>query len=341
MELSKTDTASIKGIAILLMLWHHLFLDAPEFGTITHSLAIVSKVCVALFLFVSGYGLTRQYRGQERRTLESTVKLLGRRFINFFFQYWFCFFIVVLIGNICGYSFHDAYPATRNTFKCFILDFWGQMGYNSYLQPWWFNKMIIQLYLVFPIFYLIVSNKYSALAGLITIAFLYLFAKSLPGNVFFFVEGGIPAFYLGMCSAYYRITLVFQKKVWRIVMMILSCLMVFALSLLLLKAVKDPNQAVLIRAVMALCIVYAYKTISCNSSKVIAYLGNFAAIMYLSHVLFLKIIPQIVYYSQYSVLVFFLFTVICLGTARFIAYLEQVTHYDKLRISLLNQLGLS
>lgn len=341
MELSKTDTASIKGIAILLMLWHHLFLGAPEFGTTIHSLAIVSKVCVALFLFVSGYGLTKQYNGLEQRTLESTVKMLGRRFINFFFQYWFCFFLVVLIGNFCGYSFHDAYPATRNTFKCFILDFWGQMGYSSYLPPWWFNKMIIQLYLVFPIFYLIVSNKYSALAGLIAIAFLYLFAKSLPGNVFFFVEGGIPAFYLGMCSARHRITLVFQKKVWRIVMMILSCLMVFALSWLLLKAVKDPSHAVLIRAVMALCIVYAYKTISCNSSKVIGYVGKFSAIMYLTHMLFLKIIPQIVYYSQYSVLVFSLFIVICLGAARFIAYLEQVTHYDKLRISLLNHLGLS
>ncbi len=32
MELSKQDTTAIKGIAICLMLWHHLFLRTVEFG---------------------------------------------------------------------------------------------------------------------------------------------------------------------------------------------------------------------------------------------------------------------------------------------------------------------
>lgn len=339
MELSKADTSAIKGIAILLMLWHHLFLSTTEYGTLTQSLAIVFKVCVALFLFVSGYGLTRQYSGLDKRNIRTTVKFLLRRFINFFLPYWFCFVLVVLVGNICGYTFHDAYPATRNTLKCFLLDIWGQMGYDSYLSPWWFNKMIIQLYLIFPLLCLIVYNKYSAIVGLVAIAILQLSAKSLPGNVFFVVEGGTPAFFLGMLIAKHRIMPVFQKRSWRIGSSLVSCLMIIALSVLLVKLIKDPYQAILLRAILALCIVCAYKSFSTHHSSIMEHVGKYAAIMYLIHVLFIKIIPQVIYSPRCSLLIFVLFTIICLGTAWFVAWLEKVSHYDKLRLALVNRLN--
>ena len=31
---NKTDTAGIKGLAIMLMLWHHLFLPTTEYGVV-------------------------------------------------------------------------------------------------------------------------------------------------------------------------------------------------------------------------------------------------------------------------------------------------------------------
>jgi peptidoglycan/LPS O-acetylase OafA/YrhL len=201
MELSRSDTTAIKGIAILLMLWHHLFLNTMAYGTLTHSLAVVFKVCVALFLFASGYGLTKQYSQLEKPYFKNTIKFLLRRYANFFLSYWFCFVLVVVVGNVCGYSFSEAYPAGRNTLKCVLLDVAGQMGYDSYLNPWWFNKMIIQLYLVFPVLFLIVRNKYLSWVGLALVVVVQLFAKSIPSNLFFVVEGGLPAFYLGMLCA--------------------------------------------------------------------------------------------------------------------------------------------
>jgi uncharacterized membrane protein len=60
-RLSINDTLLIKGIAICLMLWHHLFFQNPEFGFLVFHTAQLSKLCVALFLFISGYGLTIQY----------------------------------------------------------------------------------------------------------------------------------------------------------------------------------------------------------------------------------------------------------------------------------------
>lgn len=339
MELSKTDTASIKGIAILLMLWHHLFLDAPGFGTFTHSLAIVSKVCVALFLFVSGYGLTKQYGGLVRRTVKSTAKLLGRRFVSFFLQYWFCFFLVVLIGNLCGYSFHDAYPATRNTLKCFILDFFGQMGYSSYLKAWWFNKMIIQLWIIFPVLYLIVSNKYSAMAGLIAIVFIQLYAKSLPGNVFFLVEGGTPAFYLGMFTARHSLSLGKHQHTWRIISLTIAVLMILGLCLLLLKVIKDPYQAILLRALLAFCIVYALKACQGSNVSVLGFIGKYATIMYLTHVLLLVLIPGINSFMKYSLPVFLVFVIACLAIAMIINWLEKVSRFDELRLALVARIN--
>lgn len=55
------DSKILKGIAICAMLWHHLFYEHPEYGKIVFHLALLGKVCVSMFLMISGYGLTKQY----------------------------------------------------------------------------------------------------------------------------------------------------------------------------------------------------------------------------------------------------------------------------------------
>ena len=337
MELSKSDTAGIKGIAILFMLWHHLFLHSTEYGVLTPSMAVVFKVCVALFLFVSGYGLTKQYGGLEKRDVRTTIRFWLRRFINFFLPFWFCFVLVVVIGNLCGYAFHDAYPATRNTLKCVILDFFGQMGYDSYLGPWWFNKMIIQLYLAFPFLYMILYNRYTAIVGLIAIVIVQLFSYRIPGKLFFIVEGGLPSFCLGMMAARFRIVPEMRKRAQKIAWIITAVLIGVVLSILLL-ILKNPNQAILIRALLSLCIVVAFKSSDVSVSLVMGFVGKYATIMYLTHVLFIKLMPGIVYYPKYSVLIFLFFLIACLAVAMAIYYLERVTRYEKLRLALVHSL---
>lgn len=54
------DTSILKGIAICAMLWHHLFYENPKYGHFVWHLALLGKVCVAIFLLLSGYGLTIQ-----------------------------------------------------------------------------------------------------------------------------------------------------------------------------------------------------------------------------------------------------------------------------------------
>jgi len=331
MELSKSDTTGIKGIAILFMLWHHLFLHSTEYGALTQSLAIVFKVCVALFLFVSGYGLTKQYSSLKMRNVQTTIKFLLRRFINFFLPFWFCFILVVVIGNLCGYTFYDAYPETRNTLKCVILDFFGQMGYDSYLKPWWFNKMIIQLYLVFPFLSLLLYNRYSVILGLVAIVLVQLLAQRIPSNVFFLVEGGLPAFYLGMLASRYQVVPEMNTRTVRISIGFVAILLGALLSVLLLRYVKSPYPAVLVRAFLAVCLVVAFKSFENDGFRFLGFVGKYASIMYLTHVLLIILLRKFVYYPSSSVLVFLLFTMACLAVAMAIDWLERILRYDKLR----------
>lgn len=339
MELSKTDTAAIKGIAILLMLWHHLFLNTMDYGNFTHSLAVVFKVCVAIFLFVSGYGLTKQYSQLKKPYFKNTVKFLLRRYVNFFLPYWFCFVLVVLVGNLAGFSFHDAYPASRNTLKCFLLDIWGQMGYDSFLKPWWFNKMIIQLYLVFPIMFFIIRNKYLLWIGLALIIVVQLYAKIIPGNVFFIVEGGLPAFYLGMLCARCRLVPEANDGRWRPLLFFIGLLACIGLAVLQLMVVNDPYVAVLIRAVMAFCIIVVYKSFGNQHFTIIKFVGKYATIMYLTHILFVILIPGVVYGVKYSVLIFSVFVAVCLVAAMMIDALQKWFRYDRLRVGIVKQIN--
>ncbi len=71
-EMDKVETLQIKGTAIVLMFWHHLFgcgnfLMLPEnpwlpcLGRYDAMLGTGSKLCIALFTVVSGYGLYKSY----------------------------------------------------------------------------------------------------------------------------------------------------------------------------------------------------------------------------------------------------------------------------------------
>ena len=56
-KLTAEDSKVAKGGAVLLLLWHHLFYMHPEYGWFVHWTACYAKICVAMFLILSGYGL--------------------------------------------------------------------------------------------------------------------------------------------------------------------------------------------------------------------------------------------------------------------------------------------
>ncbi len=159
LDLSLKESNSLKGIALILLLIHHLFYiqkgqyDDVYIGNygIINILGIICKVCVAIFVFLSGYGLGVGIAANGKLDIK---KFYIRRFTKLFLNYWFIWLLFVPIGIfLFGRSLDSVYGEGTQGIICGILDFLGLLnttGKYGYNPTWWFYSCIILLYLIFP-----------------------------------------------------------------------------------------------------------------------------------------------------------------------------------------------
>ncbi len=158
LNLSRQDTEALKGIALVFLLIHHLFYiqngQYDDFYILGHGIVgiigKVSKVCVPLFVFLSGYGLMA---GAEKVSRISLKEFYIKRFTKLYSNYWLIWLLFVPFGIIAmGLTFPLVY-GEHWLGKC-ILDFFGLLnciGLLGYNPTWWFYSCIILLYLLFPL----------------------------------------------------------------------------------------------------------------------------------------------------------------------------------------------
>ena len=149
--LSRTETGAMKGIAILAMLFHHIYACPPagieHYGHLLGMLGGLGKVCVALFVFCSAYGLSTQYHSE---TVKGSIHFILARLVRFYTNYWPIFIIFVPIGV---FVFGHPLTASYTSFRDPIRDILAINGFQSYNITWWFNRLIILLYILFPLLY--------------------------------------------------------------------------------------------------------------------------------------------------------------------------------------------
>lgn len=139
----------IKGFAITLMLFHHLFafndriqnvnyisVGAIGVQTIENYIAIFARICVPIYLFVSGYGMYHYYKNKS----EVKYKDLLKRILNILKIYW-----VILISFLVIGIFLDKQEFNLGEFIKNMLT----ISY-SYNQEWWFLNTYIILVILFP-----------------------------------------------------------------------------------------------------------------------------------------------------------------------------------------------
>jgi peptidoglycan/LPS O-acetylase OafA/YrhL len=162
--LSLSDTLIIKGVAICFMLWHHLFYEYSEYGEWVQNIAHLGKVCVAMFLFVSAYGLTIQYSKIDSKKYQvpsfiNTLKFQGKRLLKLYINYWFVFVLFVPMGVFLYHrSLQIPYGEQVSYLKSIIVDLFGMQGNQSYNITWWFYQLIIILYLIFPLLFIAIKR---------------------------------------------------------------------------------------------------------------------------------------------------------------------------------------
>lgn len=207
-ELTPYDTLVLKGIALLLLLTHHLFYvdnglydEYTLFGCgLIQAVGSFSKVCVAMFVFLSGYGIMRS----ALQNGFSVRKFYARGFTKLYLNYWFIWLLFVPLGTIAfGRSAEQAYGHDLWIRGC--IDFFGlsrSAGFDGYNVTWWFYSCILLLYALTPL--LIRSTNRLPVATLaVTVLFMALSSDATPvaGPLHYYLF----PFALGITSARYAL----------------------------------------------------------------------------------------------------------------------------------------
>lgn len=146
---TRRDTRCVKGIAALMMMAHHIFgfTDRLPLGYSYNlrildmqcliDLSISLRLCVALFMFLGGYGLCKQCESGKG----SLIKSILRQYT----QYWKVFLVFVPIG-LCLFTGQGDYCADANICHAYdnfqLRQFISNLiGWTSeYNREWWFFK---------------------------------------------------------------------------------------------------------------------------------------------------------------------------------------------------------
>lgn len=149
-EFSKDDTLISKGIAIILMYFHHLFyfddriVDGNYYNSIYNLwgqrieifMGSFGKLCVAIFIFLSGYATYKTFIYKDRKS-----DFVNKKIFKFYKIYLIVFVIFVPIGIILGKIKFSIYEFVNNVF---LLE-------SSYNWEWWFARPFIALMFFFPL----------------------------------------------------------------------------------------------------------------------------------------------------------------------------------------------
>ena len=156
---SKEDTYCLKNTAIILMIIHHMFLfhNRLEEGIIyqaylkwnniyiIHIIAGSGKLCVAIFLFLSGYGTYLQYK-----QFGGVWQFYFNKIKKVYIMYWISLLVFVPIRLLINHETTTFYEVVNNL--CGI-----EFTFNGEI---WFIRPFVICMVLFPILVKMIDNKY-------------------------------------------------------------------------------------------------------------------------------------------------------------------------------------
>lgn len=103
-EFTREDTKLIKAIAVFLMVIHHVLLNGNLAANYASSqlysdLQLAGKLCIGLFLMLSGYGIYYQLQGKE------PAGIISGKILGVYKKYWLASLVFFPIAIAMGHSF--------------------------------------------------------------------------------------------------------------------------------------------------------------------------------------------------------------------------------------------
>lgn len=153
--ISITHSKELYGIAILLMICHHMFgfperINGTYITFFMHKgtpvitiLAGGCKLCVAMYAFLSGYGMiTKIGTTNPIAVIKKGYQVIFQHLKKFYMVYWLIFAIFIGYGFLTG----------RRAFQAKEF-FYNLLGIaHSYNGEWWYVWQYVRMLLLFPLF---------------------------------------------------------------------------------------------------------------------------------------------------------------------------------------------
>lgn len=165
-EFTKKDTQLCKGFAILIMMFHHMYMSTDRFEgfkisfapfTQEHVVRVSSffKICVGIFVFISSYGLVLSYKNNKKKR-NSVTEFILTRYIKLIVFFWFVYILSVIITAFTNeHNIFNFYWKEGNTAALWhmLIDFLGLadlFGTPVFCGTWWYMSLAVSIIFLIP-----------------------------------------------------------------------------------------------------------------------------------------------------------------------------------------------
>lgn len=317
--MSKDQSLQLKGAAILMMLWLHLFNTQDRIEECTtlvnylngkplaYAIARTAGMCVPIYLFISGYGMAK--------ASELNVRSTFRRLWRVYSRFWL---VLALFIPLACWLKPEAYPNGYSTLLLNVLSL--DVSYNGewwFLLPWailiatakWIvpfvrrNNIWINLIVFFVLFLLLVNYKCPIL----------FWGNNLFSTLLSRLMLLMPAFYAGVCIGCHGwYSFVIRGLKWPSLIMLVLCM------------IRGMLGASLVNVFFAVPFILLFTLCSVPQwlCSVLHFFGHYSIYMWLTHTFFAYyLFHDVLYGLRYPIVMYMILVFISLFTAIMLAQL--------------------
>lgn len=356
MTFTKDDTNRVKGVAIILLLFHHCFVSPGRYSayriafplfpeSIVNYLATEARICVAVFTFLSAYGMTCAYKRQMENGKKLSDVVPGEyrhRLVSLIGGFAFIYAVIVLWGTLVMKDERiRIYGTGKGCIFYMLLDGLGLAGIAhtpTYLFTWWYESLAIVIILILPLLIFLYKKcgTWVILAGSFLLAFLIPVDNTSPYETLQ-IQNYLFCICLGIISADRNLIARFRKTGKNAGIRILKCIAELAglgvvlelnrrFSGLPVQVLTEGTGAFLI-----ICLTYEFIGRIPVIGRILGFLGIYSGSIYLIHNMIRGAWFGAALYSlRYPALIVAVLLLSSLLISIAISELEKLLHYDKL-----------
>ena len=347
---SKNDTMIIKGVTLLFLLFHHCFLEGrfEKFGVVFFPfpekymviLAAFLKICVGMFVFMSGYGMIRSYNQRLKKDPDSSfIKYTIDRYFSLWNKWFFVFLFCEIFCFFANRLQFRVYGQKSISLLYFIVD---ALGFGDFfstpllIATWWYMSLAFCLILIFP-FLTILYKK----IGFYILPLSIILLKPLS-EIYFPLGRWIFAFVLGIyCADHFIFEKLKKKEICQnlIISKFIKFLILTGIFILLIQFRQTRGNSIYYSFndgfIPMFVIYYCYEFITDIKylNNILAFIGKHSMNIFLTHS-FIRAtyLEQWTYHFHYWWLIILVLLLESILISLLIEWLIKVLHYDKMML---------